>query len=102
MADDKTVHWASTDEGKAKLSRAQRAAWKRRRANGTATIKRKPKSSNHETQTPRNENDIPADIVAYTLGRIEGYIEQFASSAGVSTSALAYRLGKILSSKTRG
>jgi hypothetical protein len=96
-------HWASTEAGKAKLSRAVKRGWKRRRAALKAAAKA---AKVPRTPTPRSNErkakaaGIPADISAYALGHIECWIDHYAASSGVSRSALAAELGAVLQGKS--
>ena len=87
----KRKHWTQTPEGKAKMARASKRAWRKR--------------TNH-TQENGNGNgaeDGPSETqVAYVYGRVEGFVEAFASSRGLSRAALAERVGTLLRKQAHG
>lgn len=78
-------HWTQTVEGKTKLSKQSKRAWKLRRAT-------KRKVINHGSSSPQ---------VLYIFGRVEGFIEAFAEGSGISRRVLTERVGELLLAKAR-
>lgn len=86
---DKKPHWSQTPEGRAKMSRIMKARH------------RKLKHAQETRRDPRPpKEDIPSDVFAYALGRIEAWIEAYAQSAGVPPGPLASKLGQVLHRKS--
>mgnify|MGYP003578725529 CR=1 FL=1 len=85
----KKRHWTQTPQGKAKLAKAVKNGWK---------AKHKQENGNGNGTS----GDPSETQVAYVFGRVEGFIEAFASSRGLSRPALASRVGALLRKQANG
>ena len=87
----KSLHWTQRPENKEKLKASHRKAVRSKKAARTVV-------STPTTQT--SVTTVPEDTFAYALGFVECWIQTYASSAGVSSEALASRMGKVLQGKS--
>ena len=81
----KHKHWTQTAKGRARMSKL---------AKGTHA-KAKEAALNGATAEAGKED------VAFALGFVQSWLETYASRAGIPASALAYRVGKLLSATSR-
>lgn len=86
----KRVHWTSTPEGRAKLSRIGRKGWRTRRAKAKIATPPKPTKESRHASAPE---DFQA---AYAYGYVQCWLAVYADSSGLSRPALARRVGGLL------
>lgn len=91
----KRIHWTQTPEGKKKL-----AANRKAKANGTYTKPSTARPSARPSHADKPAQEVPSDLLAYALGRVEGFLDAYCQSADLPYQVVATELGKVLQRKS--
>lgn len=106
MPDEKQLRWNQTPEGRKRMSEIVKKRWKAGAYSGNGKRRKKSRrivvAATRKREVANVSPEIDEGTFGYALGYIESWLATYAAAAGVPSSTLAARVGKVLHSKARG